>query len=61
MMYSAEPSTFERYAQRTADSMPSMANVTLIPKRAKCVDCGKQRTEISGKYKKRGFVCGMCK
>lgn len=60
-MFSTNPSTFERYAQRTADTKPSMDNVTSIPKRAKCVDCGKQRTEMSGQYKKRGFVCGMCK
>lgn len=60
-LFSAQPCSIERYAQRTADARPSMANVWSIPKKAKCTDCGKHRTEASGVMKKRGWICGECK
>lgn len=61
MIFSAEPSSFSAYQTRTNEQKESFSNVWAIPKKAKCVDCGKHRTEVSGKYKKRGFVCVMCK
>ncbi|MEN6629845.1 MAG: hypothetical protein ABFC42_09385 [Sulfuricella sp.] len=60
-LFSAQPESIERYAMRTSDMKPSMPNVYLIPRRAKCTDCGKPRTEASGVMKKRGWICGMCK
>lgn len=61
MIFSAEPSSFSAYQTRTNEQKESFSNVWAIPKKAKCTDCGKHRTEASGVMKKRGWVCGECK
>lgn len=60
-MFSAQTEAINRYQDRTATAKPSMDNVFLIPRRAKCTDCGKHRTEASGVMKKRGWICGECR
>ena len=52
-LFSAQTEAINRYQDRTATAKPSMANVFLITKKAKCTDCGKHRTEASGVMKKR--------
>ena len=60
-IFSAQTEAINRYQDRTATAKHSMDNVFLIPRRAKCTDCGKHRTEASGVMKKRGWICGECK
>lgn len=60
-IFSAQTEAINRYQDRTATAKHSMDNVFLIPRKAKCTDCGKHRTEASGVMKKRGWICGMCK
>lgn len=54
-----EPVANEQFRRNTAKA-GQMLNVCRIPSRVKCVDCQKMRTEETGKYKRRGFVCGSC-
>lgn len=61
MLFSNNPSTVAKYQQATDEKKVSMPNICRIPKREKCVDCGKHRTHATGVMKKRGFVCAMCK
>ena len=60
-LFSTNPAHIAAFSQRTEQSKPTMQNVWAIPKKEKCVDCGVRRTEATGIYKKRVFVCGMCK
>lgn len=60
MLFSTLPTHIAAYSQRTKDKEPTMKNVWSIPKKEKCVDCGKHRTAITGKQMKRGFVCHGC-
>lgn len=53
-----EPVANDQFRRNTEKA--SMLNVRQIPARVKCVDCQRMRTEETGKYKRRGFVCGMC-
>lgn len=61
MIFSAQTEAINRYQDRTSTKRVSMPNVFITPRKAKCTDCGKHRTEASGVMKKRGWICGECK
>lgn len=55
-----EPVANQQFRQNTEKRTSQMIGVTSIPKRCRCVRCGKMRTEITGKHRKVGFVCHGC-
>lgn len=54
-----EPTANQQFRDNTAKA-GQMLGVRQVPKRCKCISCGKQRTEATGRHTSAGFVCGMC-
>jgi len=55
-----EPANNAQFRANTEKRIAQMVGVTTVPKRCKCVACGKMRTAVTGKETDDGFVCHAC-